>query len=325
MPAISVIMPAYKVEKYLNRCIESILRQTFTDFELIIVDDGSPDNCPAMIDEWAKKDSRIVVIHQENQGLSGARNSGIKIANGEYLTFVDSDDWISDTMLEELFNLITKYDADISICGFIQTNGINNISIDNTNSEEYIYNRDEFMNIFLRIKNNRCIHYAWGKLYRKELIDKDHYPLGMLNEDVEGMFKAIIHSNKIAETTSIGYFYYENNDSITRKKFGENFLCLNEVWRRILAISENEAPEYKENVYFNLMRSDFTILVDMLLYGDKEKDRIYQEEILSIRKRLRQNLFFLLKGPMVFNRKLLILLVSNFYPIIRLFFRNRQI
>lgn len=316
MPLISVIVPVYKVEKFLDRCIRSILNQTFRDFELIIVDDGSPDKCPAMCDEWKTRDERIVVVHQQNQGLSAARNSGIKIARGTYLTFVDSDDWISDDMLEILFNLIEKYNTDISICNFLKTDSEDN-TLHNNEPKETVFNRDEFMDIILKINSNRTIHYAWAKLYKREIIDDEHYPVGMLNEDVEGMFKAVMRSEKIAETTAVGYYYYENNDSITRKKFGKNFLCLNEVWERVLRIAEKSAPEYKEKVIFNLKRTDFTILVDMLLYGDKETDVLYKENIDKIRKRLKKNIKYLLKGPMVNKRKILMILVCYFYLPIR--------
>ena len=172
MDLISAIVPVYNVEKYLYRCVDSILKQTYENFELILIDDGSPDNCSQMCDELSEKDSRIKVIHQENQGLSAARNSGIKIAKGNYLTFIDSDDWISNTMFEDLINLIKEKNADISICNFIVTDG-NAIYKKNTKAEEKLYSKDEFMKIILRVNSNRCIHYAWGKLYKKYVIEKN--------------------------------------------------------------------------------------------------------------------------------------------------------
>ena len=322
MDLISAIVPVYNVEKYLYRCVDSILKQTYENFELILIDDGSPDNCSQMCDELSEKDSRIKVIHQENQGLSAARNSGIKIAKGNYLTFIDSDDWISNTMFEDLINLIKEKNADISICNFIVTDG-NAIYKKNTKAEEKLYSKDEFMKIILRVNSNRCIHYAWGKLYKKDVIDKnEHYPVGMLNEDVEGMFKAVLKSEKIAETNKIGYFYYENSESISRKKFGENFLSLHDVWERILEISQNSAPEYVDYVKYNLIRSDFTILVDMILYGDKETDNIFSIERKNINKRLKTNIGILLKSPMQIKRKILMLLVCYFYLPIRFMVRT---
>ena len=115
-PLISVIVPIYNVEEYLNRCVESIVNQTYQKLEIILVDDGSPDNCPRMCDDWAKKDSRIKVIHKENGGLSDARNAGMKITTGEYISFIDSDDYIETCMIEILYEAIKKYDCDIASC-----------------------------------------------------------------------------------------------------------------------------------------------------------------------------------------------------------------
>lgn len=324
LPLISVIIPVYNVEDYLDRCIKSILSQTFRNFEIIIIDDGSPDKCPEICEKWAVKDERIVVIHQKNQGLSAARNLGIRNAKGEFLTFVDSDDWISENMLEVLLDLVRKYDADISICNFVKTDKKKEIVVRDEVIEK-VYSRDDFMNIILKVHSNRTIHYAWGKLYKRKVIDDTHYPVGMLNEDVEGMFKAVIRSERIAETTSVGYFYYENNDSITRKKFGGNFLCLNEVWSRVLKIAEQFAPEYRDKVEFNLKRTDFTILVDMLLYGDREADKRYESEITEARSRLKRNINILLSGPMIAKRKVLVFLICYLYLPVREIIRIKDL
>jgi len=322
MALISVIIPVYRVEAFLDRCMESVLRQTFRDFEVILVDDGSPDKCPQMCDEWAKKDNRITVLHQKNQGLSAARNHAIRVAKGEYLTFIDSDDWISDTMLEDLLALIQKYHADMAICNFIRTDGSAPVP-KSQDIQEAVYTKDEFMKIIMKVNGNRNIHYAWGKLYARKVIDfENHYPVGMLNEDVEGMFKAAICADKIAETSKIGYFYYENPESISRKKFGDNFLCLREVWQRVLSIAKEKAPEYLEYVEYNFMRIDFTILMDMILYGDKETDAKYADERLRLKKSLSGNMKKLLKGYAPINRKLFMILVCYCYPFTRLVIRT---
>ena len=117
-PLISIVIPVYKVEKFLGRCMESVVNQTYKNLEIFLIDDGSPDNCPKMCDEWAAKDSRIKVIHKQNDGLANARNSGIEIFTGDYVIFIDSDDFLELDMVEFLLNLSVKYDADISRCGF---------------------------------------------------------------------------------------------------------------------------------------------------------------------------------------------------------------
>ena len=118
LPLISIIVPIYKVEKFLTRGIESIVNQTYSNLEIILVDDGSPDWCPGMCDEWARKDSRIRVIHKQNGGLSDARNAGMKISNGEYISFVDSDDWIENKFIEKLYKGLVEFDCDFSGCKF---------------------------------------------------------------------------------------------------------------------------------------------------------------------------------------------------------------
>ena len=319
MPKISVIVPVFKVEKYLDRCIRSVLAQTFRNFELILVDDGSPDRCPKMCDEWAKNDSRIRVIHQSNQGLSAARNAGIRAAVGEYISFIDSDDWVSATMLSDLYRLLIKYDADISVCGFKKCSSENDQPV-GTGLCGRCWSRDEFMDIILKIKSNRTVHYAWGKLYRRKVLDDEHFPVGMLNEDVEGTFKAVMRSERIAETLKKDYCYFINEQSITGERFGKNYLCLTDVWKRLLDISEHDAPEYYSKVSFNVMRMDFTILTQSILHGDSETDKLYKSELALCLKRLRKNIRRLLAGPMVVKRKLALLAVGLlYYPIRRCF------
>lgn len=124
-PLISVIVPIYNVEKYLVRCVDSIVNQTYKNLEIILVDDGSPDRCPQMCDDYAEKDSRIKVVHKKNGGLSDARNAGMAVATGEYISFIDSDDWIETSMFELLLNNIFQYDCEIS-CGGIKARRIGN-------------------------------------------------------------------------------------------------------------------------------------------------------------------------------------------------------
>ena len=167
-PKVSIIVPVYKVEKYLNRCVDSILAQTFTDFECILVDDGSPDGCPAICDEYAKKDNRIKVIHQENKGVSAARNAGLDMAKGEYILFVDSDDWIDESTVQSL--LMISEDADIIMCGF---------SIeyeDGTTFQENSGNKKlEGSDILGEFILDNIRPEACGKLYRLELFSDTRF------------------------------------------------------------------------------------------------------------------------------------------------------
>ena len=208
---ISLIIPVYKVEKYLEKCIQSVINQTYENLQIILVDDGSPDNCGKICDEYAKKDHRIEVIHKSNGGLSDARNKGLEIAKGEYIGFVDSDDYIEADMYEVLYNLLKQYNADVSICNFY-TVSQGKISIKNADNGINEYNRIEILKEILLDKNIQS--YAWNKLYKKELFDEIKYPIGKKYEDIGTTFYLLEKCNKIVVTGKSEYYYINRQDSI---------------------------------------------------------------------------------------------------------------
>lgn len=208
---ISIIIPVYKVEKYLEKCIQSVINQTYENLQIILVDDGSPDNCGKICDEYAKKDHRIEVIHKSNGGLSDARNKGLEIAKGEYIGFVDSDDYIEADMYEVLYNLLKQYNADVSICNFY-TVSQGKISIKNADNGINEYNRIEILKEILLDKNIQS--YAWNKLYKKELFDEIKYPIGKKYEDIGTTFYLLEKCNKVVATGKSEYYYINRQDSI---------------------------------------------------------------------------------------------------------------
>lgn len=164
---VSIIVPVYNVEKYLDKCIESIVNQTYRNIEIILVDDGSPDKCPEICNEWAKKDDRIKVIHKENGGLSSARNAALEIAQGDYITFVDSDDWIENDMIQSMLTCAAKNDADIVCCGFYFDNVDTTGHLQKFEKAEY-ENEEIVLNLLLdNIRPEVC-----SKLYSAELINQ---------------------------------------------------------------------------------------------------------------------------------------------------------
>lgn len=214
---ISVIVPVYKVEKFLKRCVDSILDQTYENLEVILVDDGSPDASPLICDEYAIKDSRVSVIHQKNSGLSGARNAGIDKATGKYIAFVDSDDYIAPHMYETLWNNMVNYEAQISICRLQRFSGTyyegeleSEIHISTYDNETALKN--------LHLEDGEMYTVAYNKLYLRSLFKNVRYPVGRLNEDEFTTYKVIDKSNKIVITTEKMYFYYYNDNSITTGK-----------------------------------------------------------------------------------------------------------
>ena len=165
MPLISVIVPIYNVEKYLDRCVDSIINQTYKNLEIILVDDGSPDNCPQMCDDYAKKDSRIKVVHKENGGLSDARNVGMEVATGEYVSFIDSDDYISLDFYETLLETIVDNDSDIVECGVVKFYEDN--SFDKYSDDLKVTNYDTVDGLEGLINENPFKQHVWNKLYNQ--------------------------------------------------------------------------------------------------------------------------------------------------------------
>ena len=216
-PLISVIVPVYRVEKYLERCVKSILSQTYKNLEVILVDDGSPDQCPAICDACAEKDARVKVIHQENKGLSGARNAGIDAASGEYLAFVDSDDYVSPHFIEELYQLLQDTGCAIGQCRFSYVKGDG--LVEEGDSAFCIYRGESLMEqLYGPEEKATCFVVAWNKLYRAELFKETgiRYPEGRIHEDEATTYRLFHEAKKLAFLDRALYGYYtENGGSIT--------------------------------------------------------------------------------------------------------------
>ncbi len=219
-PLISVIVPVYKVEKYLGRCVESILVQTYQNTEILLVDDGSPDRCPQICEEYAKKYPKIRVFHQENKGLSGARNTGIDHAGGEYLAFIDSDDVWSPYFLESLYKALIENNADISQCRWEYMHGDTIKEPYDSRAESTCFTgREMLANLY--IQTGAYFVVAWNKLYKKELFREVRYPQGRIHEDEATTYKLFDLAGKcvFVNQALYGYFVGSGGTSITRNGF----------------------------------------------------------------------------------------------------------
>ena len=211
-PLISIIVPIYNVEMYLSKCVDSICAQTYTNLEIILVDDGSPDNCGKMCDEYAAKDSRIKVIHKENGGLSDARNVAIDVAQGEYLTFVDSDDYISYSYVADLYNIIKQYQADISVNTYCAFRDGMLPRPKHCGGENFVFSglqATEAM-FYQRLFDTT----AWGKMYKASLFENIRYPKGLLYEDLPTTYKLLLKADKVAYSNNESYYYRLRSNSI---------------------------------------------------------------------------------------------------------------
>lgn len=302
---ISVIVPVYNVEKYLNKCIDSIINQTYKNLEIILVDDGSTDNSGKICDEYAKKDNRIIVIHKENGGLSNARNAGIKNSQGLYTSFVDSDDYILPNMIDRLYKIMIQNQADISICNFTRSK---EEMKEETTKKICIekYSQEDYLKKYFKIKYQGCEYYAWNKLYKRELITPDQYPQGLTSEDVLGTYKAILKAKKIVKTNEVLYVYRINEESITGT-FTQRDFDLLEIWNLVEKYSKENAPQYLEYAKINRKRINFTLLYRMAKkYSNKElRENEMAKKLLND---LKQDEKYLLKAPIDFKRKVIIFL-----------------
>lgn len=218
MPKISVIMPIYNTEKYLHRSINSVINQSYKNIEIILVDDGSTDSSPQICDEFAEKDNRIKVIHKKNEGAAKARNTAISMATGEYLAFVDSDDFIDKAMIERLVNNAKKHNADIAICGFKTTSGNESeaVYID----EEYVFDSQRALE-HLYIDMDFCFVTLWGKIFKRELFKGIILPAVVCAEDNYVLYKIFLKAKTIVYDKSELYMYYYREGSAT-KTFNES-------------------------------------------------------------------------------------------------------
>ena len=213
-PLLSIIVPVYDVERYLQKCIDSILAQTFTDFELILVDDGSPDNCPALCDAAAAKDARIRVLHQKNGGLSAARNAGLDVARGEWIGFVDSDDYIAPEMYETLYKAVQSTGADLALCDYVKVDETGALC---TQTHVAVPQKSLTGRELLQKAYWTTVQIACNKLYHRTIFAQLRYPVGKLNEDFFVIPEICLNTQKAVVVPDVLYYYVQRGDSIMGK------------------------------------------------------------------------------------------------------------
>ncbi len=248
---ISVIVPVYKVEEYLDRCVASIVGQSYTNLEIILIDDGSPDACPAMCDAWAERDSRIKVIHKENGGLSDARNAGLAAATGEYIGFVDSDDYIAPSMYGELMSHLTDTGSDIAACG-VNMVWEDGKSASLTPEGSHILDNNAAMEAI--VKESLLKQPVWYKLYRHATIDGITFEKGKRHEDVFWSYQPIARAKRVCIFDTALYFYRQRTGSIMSEGFSAGRLDALEAMEKRLVFLKDNYPELvdcaQNSIYF---------------------------------------------------------------------------
>ena len=308
MPEISVIVPVYRVEEYLDRCLESLTVQTFEDFEAILVDDGSPDNCPRLCEEWAAKDRRFRVVHKENGGLSSARNAGMEIAGGRYVAFLDSDDWMEPDMLAYLRNLLIGHpEAQIAQCEAVMSRDESPVA-EQPSERLRVLTRKEMLDYFFRIHGEASNDSVWNKLYRRELLTGFRF-VETLNEDVEASYEFYTRADRMVMSNRRLYHYFVNPAGITRSRFRRQDLEYLAVWDRVQARTEKELPEYAPYARMGRKRANFTLLAKMTLKGFDRSDGELRAVKKELKRQVRRDFRDLMGWKMPLSRKILLVLV----------------
>ena len=279
-PLISVIVPVYKVEPYLDRCVQSIVDQTYSNLEIILVDDGSPDNCPAMCDAWARRDNRIRVIHKANGGGAQARNVGIENAHGDYISFVDSDDFLLPGMYETLYRVLLDTKSDIAECGFFNVNSDFWPKTNSENIEIMTFNAEEAVreNIMDRI----CRQLVWNKLYRTSIIGKIRFVEGKFIDDEFFTYQVLGAADQVAVVNRALYCYRQQAQSAMHQVY--SLMRLDALEAKLMRVSyvtarfPNLIAQAKLNLWFSCIYAGQMVL----RYMSKGDQNIAWEKISSI-------------------------------------------
>ena len=276
---ISIIIPIYNVEKYLKRCVESVVNQTYKNLEIILVDDGSPDNCGKICDEFARKDERIKVIHKKNGGLSDARNAGIDVAKGEFLSFIDSDDYVDKRFIQTMYNNLINNDADISLVKHYSFSNDEDILETKEKEKVAVLSKDEYFDQMYENPIDKVV--AWNKLYKREIFDKIKYPIGKINED-EAVIHYIIGSvSKIAISNLELYYYFQRESSIMNKGKSNNFDRFDFIYDRLEYFKKHNMKNRK--CYYGTIE-EYKICVMQLYINNTPKEQIkkYQKILKTL-------------------------------------------
>ena len=308
---ISIIIPVYNVEKYLKQCLDSVIKQSYKNLQIILVDDGSTDHSPAICDEYAEMDQRIQVIHQNNHGLPAARNRGLEYVKGEYIGFVDSDDWIHVDMYRHLVEILESNDADISTVECIKTSG--EIQDRESKVKVQALTRDQFARVFFKIGSRKIVYYVVNRLYKKKVINLNHFVEEFsVGEDVLASYKALIKAEKIAVSNQEMYYYMMNSGMTS--SFHPKYFQLVDIWNRIRVISEQVSDEHQEYAKVNQARIYFTLLSELAISGEY-KNLLYKDKISEFEYCLKKNRKYLLQSDISLERKILIFLFCLNYRI----------
>lgn len=302
---ISIIIPVYKVEKFLKECVDSVVNQSYKNLEIILVDDGSPDSCPEMCDDLAKQDNRIVVIHKENGGLSDARNAGMKVATGDYFVFLDSDDyWMDNSFIETVVSEKLVEEKDVVFFGYTKDKNLlynykRNIDFENefSNTSKEVFLQKAFY--YDKLQSTSCNKIVNTKLIKN--FDMD-FEKGRLSEDIDWVARLILHGENFAYFDKYIYFYRENEESITHTMSSKTIVDLKYNIEKIVSWSEKIKDEKYYETYMNYCAYQYITFLNCICQIDKCKVKNEIREMKKYSYLLRYNVNKKVKLVSIFKR-----------------------
>lgn len=320
MEKISIIAPVYQVEKYIGQCIESVINQTFKNFELILIDDGSKDKSGNICDEYAKRDKRIHVVHTENKGAASARNRGLDLATGKYIAFVDGDDYLAENMLDKLYKVITQENCDVVVCDFLNLHANPDKDFSLQLSDSKVSGR-EILSHLKNQKNYGVWTIVWNKLYKKEILKDLRFPEGKYFEDEIFSDQLYLRCNEVQVISDVLYYHRVLETSTMNTQKIRNYLDLIDAFQlRINLYLENRLPDdevYKVLIY---MLESYTKCAKADFMGN-DKERLKQAK-----RFIRKSSRILIKKRLSFIKKCSLILIA-FFPVftyqIAILFRDK--
>ena len=309
-PKVSIIIPVYKVEKFLTRCLDSVIGQTLKEIEIILVDDGSPDNCGRICDEYAAKDKRVIVIHKKNAGVSAARNSGLEVATGEFVGFVDSDDYVAPTMFEDMYRQAVLADAEMAICQFAITDGVTDELVHRSSGDDFNVLKFDNKKAFELIADFSCPVQVtvWNKLFRRELVQNSYFDTSKrMAEDLEFLMRALFKSKTVVYVPYALYAYYAQREGAATFHADHSIAWYLEQNSNITAImnevAQNCAAMKKLAIGYKCVNGDLSIANAMVRAG-----KLDSEAVKLVKKDLKNNIWEIMTSELHAVKKVQMLL-----------------
>ena len=319
MAKISVIIPVYGVEKYIDRCVKSVVNQTYKDLEIILVDDGSPDNCPKKCDEWALRDARIRTVHRENGGQSCARNTGLYVATGDYIKYGDSDDWIAIDTYEYCMKLFDRYKGANAVQFDVRLTSEDDIFINQPKDVINVYKDKEILEYYLDSSTRKSGGFSVCRcLFEAPIAKRYRFREGKINEDIDYKYKVLKDCDEWIVTNHVGYFYWQEGNSTSSGILKARDFQLYEAAEELYKLTQAES--FGKIAFLGKVkkaRTAFSLLSRIAIWGIRDNTLNEKKVVKRLVKEHRHNLLLLLRAPLPISRKILSVMFALNFTITR--------